>query len=88
MHVYVWHLEIFWLSDKVMYMKVLTHPILLEKQLNTIFLKKASQNFRRHQVVAAESGRWSGGCSRGTPGAIFQRQNVGRILFPICKQSQ
>lgn len=37
---YIWHLEIFWLSDKVMYMKVLVHPILLEKQLDTIFLKK------------------------------------------------
>lgn len=35
-YIYIWHLEIFWQSDKLMYMKVLTNPILLEKQADTV----------------------------------------------------
>lgn len=64
-------------------MEVLTHPILLDKQIDTVFLKRPlrAPADAKQRLVGK---RWVGlACSQGTPVAIFQRQNVSQIYFPF-----
>lgn len=63
-------------------MSVLTHPILLGKQADTVPKRPLRAPAGGKQRLL---GKWWVGlaCSQGTPVAIFQRQNVNQIYFPF-----
>lgn len=60
-----------------MYMKVLTNPILLEKQADTVLYLEASQ------MLSSGYRKWQErlGCPQGTPAAIWSPFNGDWLLF-------
>lgn len=63
-------------------MEVLTHPILLDKQVDTIPKRPLRAPAGAKQRLVGKQ-RVGLACSQGTPVAIFQRQNVSQIYFPF-----
>ena len=78
-HIYIWHLEIFWWSDKLMYMKVLTNPILLEKQADTVLYLEASTDAKQWLQKMAGEARLPSGHTHSNLGI----NHAGPLSWPM-----